>query len=265
MVAPVSEVRLDRVGDATVLTIDRPAVHNAISRATMGDLAEALDEVAASDTRVLAVRGAGTRTFISGGDLNELATIRRHDEARDMALRMRSLLDRLATLPIPVVAGVNGHAFGGGCETAVACDFRIAAHDVRMAFNQVDLAITPAWGGIERLQALAGRSRALYLTTTGIPIDASTALAWGLVEEVVDRNAFDTRLGTLIERLARVPRATLVGIKATASRAQSPVNPDLAAAAAEVFADSWIADTHWTAAEQAASRRRARIKPSVAP
>lgn len=263
MVVRVTEVGLERSGDATVLTIDRPTVHNAISRTTMSELSEALDEVTASDTRVLAVRGAGSRTFISGGDLKELATIRSHDEARDMALRMRSLLDRLATLPIPVVAGINGHAFGGGCETAIACDFRVAAHDVRMAFNQVDLAITPAWGGIERLQALAGRSRALYLVTTGRTIDASTALAWGLVEEVVDRDAFDARLGTLIERIAHVPRATLVGIKATACRAQSPVSPELASAAAEVFADSWIADTHWTAVEDAVVRRRTQIKPSI--
>ncbi len=261
----MGEVRLERSGDATVLTIDRPTVHNAISRTTMSELSDALDEVTASDTRVLAVRGAGTRTFISGGDLTELATIRSHDDARDMALRMRSLLDRLATLPIPVVAGINGHAFGGGCETAIACDFRIAAHDVRMAFNQVELAITPAWGGIERLQALAGRSRALYLTTTGSPIDAPTALAWGLLEEVIERDDFDARLGSLIDRIARVPRAVLVGIKATAGRAQNPARPDLAAAAAGVFADSWIAENHWAAVEQAAARRRTRIKPSRTP
>src|SRR5919199_1120463 len=88
-------------------------------------------------------------------------------EAQAMAMTMRTLLDRLASLPVPVVAALNGHAFGGGCEVAIACDFRIACDDVKLAFNQVDLGIMPAWGGIERLQAVIGRGRALYLLTTG--------------------------------------------------------------------------------------------------
>ena len=73
-----------------------------------------------------------------------------------MAETMRGVLDRLATLPIPVLAAVNGDAYGGGAEVAVACDIRIAADDVRCAFNQVALGIMPAWGGIERLTALRG-------------------------------------------------------------------------------------------------------------
>jgi enoyl-CoA hydratase len=255
-VMTMGEIRLERVGEATVLIIDRPSVHNAISRVTMTELDAAIDEVAGSDTRVLAIRGAGERTFVSGGDLKELAAIRGHDEATAMALRMRTLLDKIAMLPIPVVAAINGHAFGGGCETAIACDFRIAVDTARLAFNQVDLAIMPAWGGIERLQALVGRARALYLTTTGYPIDAQTAHAWGLVEEVVERDAFDTRLHSLCQRIATAPRAALTGIKATACRAQSPTRPDLAAQAADAFADTWIAETHWRAVDHARNKRR---------
>lgn len=254
----MSEVRLDRSGDATVLTIDRPAARNAISRTVMDDLVTALDEVACSDTRVLAVRGGGDRAFISGGDLKDLAALRDHGQAREMALRMRGLLDRLARLPIPVVAALNGHALGGGCETAVACDFRIAVDDARLAFNQVDLAIMPAWGGIERLQALVGRARALYLTTTGYPIDARTAQAWGLVEEVTDRAGFDDRLHELLQRIARTPRPVLSAIKAAADQAQRPDRPDLAASAADAFAATWVADAHWTAVDQANARRRSR-------
>lgn len=252
----MADIRLERTGNATVLTIDRPATRNAISRAVMDELSGALDEIAASDTRVLAVRGAGDQIFVSGGDLKDLAMIRGHDEARDMALRMRGLLDKLASLPIPVVAALNGHAFGGGCETAVACDFRIAVDDVRLAFNQVNLAITPAWGGIERLQSLVGRARALYLMTTGYPIDADTARAWGLIEEVTSRDAFGARLHELLERIARAPRPVLAAIKGAASRAQRPARPDLADPAAEDFARAWTADTHWRAVEQASTRRR---------
>src|SRR3954447_16343628 len=119
-------VRLDRDGLVTVLTIDRPEARNAIARATMQELAGAIAEVEASAARVLVVTGAGTRVFVAGGDLKELASIRTHEDATVMAETMRGVLDRLATLAIPVVAAVNGDAYGGGAEVAVACDIRIA-------------------------------------------------------------------------------------------------------------------------------------------
>src|ERR1700730_14253544 len=96
-----SGVRLDRDEHVTVLTIDRPEARNAIARATMRELAGALDEVEASQARVLVVTGAGTRVFVAGGDLKELAAIRTVEDATVMAETMRGVLGRLATLPIP--------------------------------------------------------------------------------------------------------------------------------------------------------------------
>ncbi|MGH9001151.1 MAG: enoyl-CoA hydratase/isomerase family protein [Acidimicrobiia bacterium] len=249
-------VRLQRIGMAALITIDRPGAHNAISRPTMDDLDAALDEVADSDAKILALRGAGERIFVSGGDLKELSTIRTAGDAQAMALRMRSLLDRLTTLTIPVVGALNGHAFGGGCEVALACDFRIAADDIRLAFNQVDLGIMPAWGGIERLQALVGRGRALYLLTTGRPIDAGTGLRWGLLESVVPRTEFDDRLGELLERVGRASRDALIGIKAAADAAWPAARPDLASGATASFATTWIAEEHWQAVDALQARRQ---------
>ena len=250
-------VRVERIGGAALIVIDRPQAQNAISRPTMAELGAALDEVAASDdVRVVALRGQGERVFVSGGDLKELASIRTEAEAQAMAMTMRSLLDRVASLPVPVVAALNGHAFGGGCEVAMACDIRVAADDVKLAFNQVDLGIMPAWGGIERLQAVVGRGRALYLLTTGLPIDAPTAAAWGLVEQVVPRPEFDDRLTDLLERLARAPREALVGIKAAADAARPAARPDLAAAATASFATTWVGEAHWTAVAAMEERRR---------
>ena len=174
------DVRLDHDGNMAVLTIDRPEARNAIARATMRELASALDEVADSPVRILVVTGGGSRVFVAGGDLKELASIRTIEDATAMAETMRSILDRLATLPVPVVAAVNGDAYGGGAEVAVACDIRIAADDVRCGFNQVALGIMPAWGGIERLTALVGRGRALTLMTTGRVLGADDALRQGL-------------------------------------------------------------------------------------
>jgi len=250
-------VRLDRDDAVAVLTIDRPEARNAIARATMQELAAALDEVAGSPARVLVVTGAGDRVFVAGGDLKELAAIRTLEDAAAMAATMRSVLDRLATLPVPVVAAVNGDAYGGGAEVAVACDIRIAADDVRCAFNQVALGIMPAWGGIERLTALLGRGRALALMTTGRVLDAESALAQGLFDEVVPRERFDDHWREVAAQIARAPRDALVGIKAAQRAAFPTARPELAADAIAAFAQTWVADAHWQMVEEAEQRRRA--------
>ena len=255
--AAAAGVRLDRDGLVTVLTIDRPEARNAIARATMQELAGAIDEVADSPARVLVVTGAGTRVFVAGGDLKELASIRTHEDATAMAGTMRRVLDRVATLPMPVVAAVNGDAYGGGAEVAVACDIRIAADDVRCAFNQVALGIMPAWGGIERLTALVGRGRALALMTTGRVLDAEAALHLGLFDEVVPRAEFDQHWRDVAAQIACAPRDALVGIKAAQRAAFPNAHPDLAAAAIASFATTWVADDHWRMVEEADQRRRA--------
>jgi enoyl-CoA hydratase len=250
-------VRLDHDGLVTVLTIDRPEARNAIARATMRELDDALAEVAVSAAHVLVVTGGGDRVFVAGGDLKELATIRTFDEAAEMAGTMRSVLDRVAALPVPVLAAVNGDAYGGGAEVAVACDIRIAADDVRCGFNQVTLGIMPAWGGIERLTALVGRGRALALMTTGRVLDARAALDQGLFDEIVPREGFARRWHEVAEEIARAPRDALVGIKAAQRAAFPPTRPDLADDAIASFARTWVADEHWQMVEEATQQRRA--------
>jgi enoyl-CoA hydratase/carnithine racemase len=163
----------------------------------------------------------------------------------------------VATLPVPVLAAVNGDAYGGGAEVAVACDIRIAADDVRCAFNQVSLGIMPAWGGIERLTALVGRGRALALMTTGRILDAATALEVGLFDEVVARGEFDAYWRAMAEQIACAPRAALVGIKAAQRAAFPTARPELAESAIDSFARTWIADDHWRMVDEADRRRRA--------
>jgi enoyl-CoA hydratase/carnithine racemase len=250
-------VRLDREGPVAILTIDRPEARNAIARATMAELAGALDEVEASPARVVVVTGAGTRVFVAGGDLKELAAIRTHEDAVAMAETMRSVLDRVAALPVPVLAAVNGDAYGGGAEVAVACDIRIAAADVRCAFNQVSLGIMPAWGGIERLTALVGRGRALALMTTGRVLDAAAAFELGLFDEVVPREQFDAHWRAVADDIVCAPRDALVGIKAAQRAAFPTTRPDLADAAIDSFARTWTADDHWRMVDEEDRRRRA--------
>src|ERR1700759_1993125 len=172
-----------------VITIDRPHARNAIALDTMGHLEKAID--AATGAEALVIKGAGERAFVSGGDLKELSALRTEEAAAAMAKRMRSICDQLAAFPAPVVAALNGHAFGGGAEVAVAADIRVAADDIKIAFNQVSLEIMPAWGGAERLAALVAGGGALMLAGPGTILTADEADQVGLVDRVLPRAIFE--------------------------------------------------------------------------
>lgn len=225
-----------------VLTIDRPQARNAIALDTMEQLEKALD--AAAGARALVIKGAGDRAFVSGGDLKELSTLRTEEDASAMAKRMRSICDQLAGFPAPVIAALNGHAFGGGAEVAVAADIRVAADDIKIAFNQVELEIMPAWGGAERLAALVGKGRALLLAGTGTTLTAVEAERIGLVDLVLPRSSFDEGWRSVARSLARHPATEI-------KRVISGVSPDEAIAS---FARLWVAEAHWRAAERVMNR-----------
>lgn len=228
-----------------VLTIDRPHARNAIALDTMDQLEKAID--AASGASALVVTGAGDRAFVSGGDLKELSTLRTEEDAAAMAKRMRTICDQLASFRAPVIAAMNGHAFGGGAEIAVAADIRVAADDIKIAFNQVELEIMPAWGGAERLAALVGKSRALLLAGTGTALNAAEAERIGLVDKILPRATFDSPDEgwlPIAKALARHPAAEI-------KRVIRGVSADEAIAS---FARLWVADAHWRAAERVMNR-----------
>ena len=227
-----------------VITIDRPHARNAIAPHTMDQLEKAID--AAEGSLALVIRGAGDRAFVSGGDLKELGALRTQDQAVAMASRMRSICDRLADFPGPVIAALNGHAFGGGAEVAVAADIRVAADDIKIGFNQVSLEIMPAWGGAERLADLVGRGKALLLAGTGVVLDARAAERVGLVDLVVPRSTFEESWRSVAHTLASRPATDIKRVMAGTSAHE----------AVEAFAKLWIADEHWCAAERVMKRSK---------
>ena len=235
-------VELEIDDGLAVVTIDRPHARNAISLETMDQLADALD--GAEGARALVVKGAGDKAFVSGGDLKELAALRTEADAAAMAWKMRSICDRIAMFPGPVLAALNGHALGGGAEVAVAADIRLAADDVKIGFNQAALAIMPAWGGAERLTELVGKSRALLLAGTGSVVNAAEAHRLGLVDVVVPRAEFEDEWRSLARRLATPSAVEIKGVTNGAS-------PEDAVAA---FARLWVSDEHWAAADRVLNR-----------
>jgi len=242
-------VNLEVDDGMAVVTIDRPEVRNAIGFATLDALGAALDEILESDAAVVVLRGGGDRAFVSGGDLKELGTVRTHEDTIAMASRARRLLDRVASFPIPVIAALNGHALGGGAEVAIAADIRIAADDIKIGFNQVSLAIMPAWGGAERLAHTVGRSRALLAIATGELYDAPTAQRLGLVDIVVPRATFDDEWRALAGRMAALAPGTTRAVKSVVDAAIPAVHAELEADAAEAFAQLWTAEAHWAAVD----------------
>lgn len=252
-----SGIRLALTEGTALITIDRVQTRNAISTHVMYDFAKVLDEIEArADVAVVAVRGAGSRAFVSGGDLKELASIRSFDAAKTMAATMREVLDRIASLPMPTVALINGDAYGGGAELALACDIRVAAADVTIGFTQARLGIMPAWAGVERLTSLVGRGRATYLLVTGTAVTATEAREMGLFEVVYPRDQFEADARSLLATIAATPAGPTVAIKRLINTVAPPSWPSTADTATSSFAHTWIADEHWTLAAAAERKRR---------
>jgi enoyl-CoA hydratase/carnithine racemase len=238
------------------LSINRPRSRNALALRTMEELDQALETVRLERARVLVIRGVGDKAFCAGGDIKELEHMRSEAEAAAMAHRMRATLDRIPQLAIPVIAGLNGDALGGGAELAVACDFRIAAEHARIGFAQITLGLMPAWGAPERLASLVGRARALSILLTGKPVKAPEALQLGLLEIVVPSAIFDEHLREVAVGIAAAPPAAVAGIKSSVNAIRPHRSPELADTTVEAFARTWADPAHWEAVERMEKRRR---------
>lgn len=181
-------VELSRKEEFALITLNRPQALNALSFALVRDLGRAFDEVAASDARALLVTGAGGKAFCAGADIGELAGRSLMQEKHGAELGQATFA-KLERLPMPSVAVVNGYAFGGGLELALACTFRVATPNARLGAPEIKLGLIPGYGGTQRLPRVVGEARALEMVLTGRPVDAATALAWGLVSRIVEGDA----------------------------------------------------------------------------
>jgi enoyl-CoA hydratase len=205
------------------ITIDRPEVRNALDRETVEALASAVRDLGANpDIGAIVITGGGDRVFVAGADIRQLRERRRDDGLQAINSSAFSAIERCPTL---TVAALNGHALGGGCELALACDLRVAADHVTLGQPEVGLGIIPAAGATQRLPRMIGLGRATQLVLTGDPIDAPTALAWGLVTAVVPGSRLMAEARALAARvLSRGPVA--IRLAKLALQASSRVDLD---------------------------------------
>jgi enoyl-CoA hydratase/carnithine racemase len=177
-------VRLDRRGAVAVLTLDREARRNALSRDTLYALGRLGRElIADASVRAIVITGAGDKAFCAGADLKERQGMS-NEEVRLQVGLYRSELGVLDRSPKPVVAALNGVAFGGGLELALIADLRVAAAHAELALPETTLGIIPGAGGTQRLPRVVGEARAKEMILLGRKLGAAEALAWGLVNRV---------------------------------------------------------------------------------
>ncbi|HZN53596.1 MAG TPA: enoyl-CoA hydratase-related protein [Methylomirabilota bacterium] len=178
-------IRYELADGIATITLNRPAVHNAMNERMREELTACFGELVRSeDARVVVVTGTGERAFSAGADIREFVAPQVPVKFRDGRRRVdfRAAMDRC---PQPIIAAIRGFALGGGLELALACDIRIAGEDSQLGLTEVNLAIIPGGGGTQRLPRLVGRGKALEMILTGARIDAREALRIGLVERVV--------------------------------------------------------------------------------
>jgi enoyl-CoA hydratase len=206
-------LRYDQRNAVATLTMDRPERLNAIGRDTLTRLGEALDRIEADPgVRAVIITGAG-KAFSAGADITELDAL---DGPHAMSRLLEHFTDtyaRLARLPKPSIAAVNGMAFGGGLELALACDLRVVARGARLGVPEVKLGLLPGAGGSQRLARLLPTAVAKQLLLTGGPIGAEDAYRLGLVNEVVDDGAALAAAERLAEGLAAGPPLALAAAK----------------------------------------------------
>lgn len=211
-------ITLQETEYVTTAVIDRPEAMNAINFMVMDRLEQILSGLESNpEVRLFVLTGCGDR-FISGGDLREFHQIRDARGAQNMSNRMLTILDRIKNLNCWTLAAVNGPAYGGGWETMLSFDFRVARESATFGFTQGKFYLPPGWGGLTQLSQCVGKDTADYWLASQKVIDAETALRSGLIQDVFPDEEYDREMDNLIENLILNDRKFIEYLKAAPKR-----------------------------------------------
>jgi len=205
-------VTLDVADGVARLTVDRPDALNAMNTETLEEIGDAIAEAEREEARVLVLTGAGDDAFIAGADIDYMKEFST-PEALAYAERGQDIVRDLLSFPGVTIAAINGYAFGGGCEFALACDLRVASERAVLGQTEIDLGIIPGWGGTQLLQRLVPDETARRLIFFGERLDASDAHEQGLVGEVIAHDELYDHVDEMAAELSEKPRHALYAAK----------------------------------------------------
>jgi len=192
-------IRFERLGTVARITLNRPDRHNALGADDVDALRDRLDEIAADgEVRVLVLTGAGERTFSSGASLGEMESGRMSGTVFD------TVTDRLAALPLPTIARINGSVYGGGAELALCCDLRVGVRDTRLSVPATRLGICYPLGGLRRYVDRLGLGVASRILLAAEELSSDELLGVGYLTHLVDRDDLDDTVDALAGRLAHL-------------------------------------------------------------
>ena len=232
---PAGHMVLTSEDDVATLTLHRPDKLNAIGPDMLAELDRLMAEIDVDpDVRVVIVTGSGDRAFSVGADVNAWTALEPLDMWRRWIREGHRVLQRLEQLRQPTIGAINGYAFGGGLELALAADIRIAADSATFALPETKIGTLPGWAGTTRLPRVIGVARSKQMIFSGCRIDAATAEHWGLVNEVVAP-------GTLMERCRALASEIAANAPISVQLAKAAINGD--ASAPEAFAGALAAAT----------------------
>ena len=235
----------EREDKVATITINRPERKNAIDIGMMLELRDLIEQIKQnSDILALILTGRGDEAFISGGDLKYFQSLDSLYKGREMSILCGNLLDSVEGLDIPVIGAINGYAFGGGCEFALACDYRIASKEARFGFRQINMGIMSSWGGGKRLVRAVGRSRALLLMLTGDIISAEEAHSLGLVDLVVEKNEVLGKAKDLAKRISKNAPLSIRFIKRLVNSCVDMTSRNANLLETELFSILWGSEDH---------------------
>ena len=199
----MTHILLEKKGSVAIALINRPKALNALNSEVLNDLNTLVDEVNADpEIRVLILTGSGEKAFVAGADIGEMSTLTKA-EGEAFGKKGNNAFRKLETLPIPVIAAVNGYALGGGCELAMSCDIRICSETAVFGQPETGLGITPGFGGTQRLARLVGPGMAKQLIYSARNIKADEALRIGLVNAVYPAEELLPAAEKLAETIAK--------------------------------------------------------------
>lgn len=198
-----NNVLMQQDGGITSITVNRPEKRNAMDVPTRKELRAAFETAAEDDaTRVIVLRGAGESSFVSGADLSQTADFDHMDGLEYVTKHAQGLYNYVASVPKPTIAAINGYAFGGGTEIALACDIRVAEEGIKMGLTEQEVGVMPAGGGTQRLADIVGVGLAKELIFRGTVLDAQEALEINLVNHVFPEEEFEDEVSAIAEDIA---------------------------------------------------------------